>query len=518
MVMKPSGLFAVLTALFAAVLIGANIPDGGELGVTELESEVSLLSMLETESNEPNDPDDAYFKIPNFVFNHLAIELETQDRMECQRLCNERPTCRSYSYREPTKGDVEDVKDETQPESKEAKAQGTNDAAKNPPAARGTCAWSTEGLHYSIAWQFFTKAKDIDWQGNPHLTTENFHRFPGLEYQESSFQAIDGLEITECKQKCAEDPKCGAFSYNEKKFVCRLAGHGVHYDPAFSYYEKPGSLADSPSSKTDLDLEAAALGTQEKAAKHAEKINSGLKKAARERKDAADAISGMDKRFAMEKHAKVSATQRAEAALLAAKKKENKVKDVLVVQKSFETGYFKARGQAQESKTKEVALKKIEIANSEAEKARQEQTNAGEFRAKKLASAFNKKIMSHKLRIRKAKERLLKIKNKDMEDALKNEREEYQTLAIKEKKSIAKIEKSHEMKVKRLMATVAAAKEANLKAKKKLKKEREQAAQRTIDFANDDAVLRKKGRDQVTRLEQEYKAKIEAVIDAGPGA
>jgi len=514
MAMPPSGLFAVLTALFAAVIIGANIPDGRDLGVLELESEISLLSMHETARSDGDGEE--YFKIPNFVFNHMAVELNTQDRMECQRICNERLKCKSYSYREPTSADEEDVKDETQPKDDEEKAEGINDAAKNPPEALGTCAWSTEGLHYSLGWQFYTKAKDVDWKGNPHLTTNNFHKFSGLEYQESSFEAVKGLELKECKQKCAEDPKCGAFSYNEAKYICRLAGLGVHYDTAFSYYEKPITQTDSTMSKVDLDMQSESLATQEAAAKHAAHVNAGIKKVDREKRITAAVFAARAKRRTLERQKKVHHTRIAEKKLLAAKKKESHVKDVLAVQTSFETGYFENRGQAQESKTKEVKLKAMEIVNSEQEQERSEQTKSGEYRAKKQTADFNKKIVLHKIRIAQTKEKLLKLKNKELQESLKAQEESYQNLAVHEKKTVEKIEQAHEKKVAALKANVDASKAANIKAKKKVEAATLLASEQEITFGKEDEELKMNGISAVKTLKAEFAAKVKAIIMKGP--
>ena len=63
--------------------------------------------------------------------------------------------------------------------------------------------WSMESIRYNSEWIFYTKAKDVDWEGKPHLTTENFHAFPGLEYQESSYAQQKDTKLTPCMTKCA---------------------------------------------------------------------------------------------------------------------------------------------------------------------------------------------------------------------------------------------------------------------------------------------------------------------------
>ena len=112
------------------------------------------------------------------------------------------PQCRSFSFRAPTAADQKDSKDTTAPEGSEEKAEDDADE-KTPAYLPGLCMWSMESIHYNSEWIFYTKAKDVDWQGKPHLTTENFHAFPGLEYQESSYAELTGTKIVPCRTKCA---------------------------------------------------------------------------------------------------------------------------------------------------------------------------------------------------------------------------------------------------------------------------------------------------------------------------
>jgi len=510
-------LFTVLAALCAAVIIGANVPDFRE-GALELDTEVILLSMHETaQANtgvDPQDDADAYFKIPNFVFSHLSVALDTRDRMECQRLCNERDKCRSYSYRDPTSEEQEDALDSTAPRSQQAKAEKVNDAVKDPPKPKGTCIWSTEKLHYSTDWKFFTKVMDLDWQGKPHLTTENFHKFPGLAYQESSYPSEKGIELIACQDKCAKDPKCGAFSYNEKQLSCRPAGSGVHYDRKFSYYEKPGGVS---ASKEDLDLEAVELSSQEKSAKQAELVAYALKRKIRENKAQAASETRIAQESSREKDAKVKTLQDAEKGLLAIKAEENRVKDRLAVQSSFETGYFQARGSAQEKKTKEVELKRLELVNSEKRSERDSEAESGEYRIKKSKADVDRKITEQKLKISQTKEKLMKIKNRNMEDELQTQGQTYKNLALREKEAIIEIEKGHEKKVELLKSKVQATKEAAVKAKENLAREEIQVVEQQKNFDEEREKLKKSGAAKVNRVKAEYQGKIDAIILVGMG-
>lgn len=163
----------------------------------------------------------AYFKIPNFEFSHLATVETVADRMACQRICNSSECnsyvfsiaphdvvseirCSSYSYREATSAEEEEAQDTTPMEDKEEKAENLKEASKTPPTPKGVCKWSPESLHYRLGWDFYTKAKDVDWQGQPHLTTENFHKFPGLEYEERNFKMQKDKTMTECRDTCAQ--------------------------------------------------------------------------------------------------------------------------------------------------------------------------------------------------------------------------------------------------------------------------------------------------------------------------
>ena len=112
------------------------------------------------------------------------------------------PQCRSFSFRAPTAADQKDSKDTTAPEGAEEKAEDDADG-KKPAYLPGLCMWSVESIHYDSGWTFYTKAKDTDWQGKPHLTTENFHKFPGLEYQESSYAEQKDTKLIPCRRKCA---------------------------------------------------------------------------------------------------------------------------------------------------------------------------------------------------------------------------------------------------------------------------------------------------------------------------
>ena len=154
----------------------------------------------------------------------MSEPVAAQTLHECQNTCNGRtskpnpnstvlqcminvcvcavPQCRSFSFRAPTAADQKDSKDTTAPEGAEEKAEDDADG-KKPAYLPGLCMWSVESIHYDSGWTFYTKAKDIDWAGKPHLTTENFHKFPGLEYQESSYAEQKDTKLIPCRTKCA---------------------------------------------------------------------------------------------------------------------------------------------------------------------------------------------------------------------------------------------------------------------------------------------------------------------------
>jgi hypothetical protein len=464
---------ASLAVLFIAAIIATSLPDTRD-GLSELGSEVSLLSEREAgnggEVEQPDhgsdkpafDDPDAYFKIPNFVFSHLAESQPAADRMECQRICNANPKCRSYSYREASQEEVENQKNETPAEDAEEKAEGIKDAVKNPPQPSGECLWSVEGLHYALGWKFYTKAKDLDWKGQPHLTTENFHTFPGLEYQESSFKTHNGKSLATCKSMCAEDPKCGAFSFNEEASLCRLAGNGVHYDPHFSYYEKPSTGVEEANpgmSEADLESNAQMLASQEKSAKAAANQAGAVNKKKRQEEESRKQQANNYNRIHQEKEHKSNQLNRAEDSLLSSKREEAAAKDRVKVESAFESGYFMSRGMAQEKKIKEVKIKKMMLASQEQAEVRENQKKAGESEYKKRKSDNAKKVATHELKIQTSKEKLGKIKNEEMADALKDQEQGYKNLALDEEKAMLAIQKKHEVKVASLKHAVASMKD-----------------------------------------------------------
>jgi hypothetical protein len=521
--MPDSGLFAVLVALFVATIIGSNTPESGDGVMSLMASEVSLLAVEQSSRDAPaegepssvnlEDPN-AYIKIPNFVFSHLAVEAYTPDRMACQRLCNEKPLCRSYSYREPSDEELEAAKNKQPVEDDEDKAQKTNDAIKNPPRPPGVCMWSVEGLHYRIGWKFFTKAKDVDWMGRPHLTTENFHEFTGLEYQESNYKTLQNEELASCKDKCAKDPKCGAVSYNEKHLLCRLAGSGVHYDAGFDYYEKPVEQENGPT-ESDFSINAAMLSSQETSAKNAAKQAGMVAKAKRDKEQLAHARFMAAHKAVKEKERKASALSAAEQGLLQMKKKEKDTKYDFKVQAAFQQGYFASRGAAQEKKTKEVKLKALELANLEGEEKRKHQQSSGEFTHKQQQRAKETKIMWHELNIQTAKEKLQRLKNEQMEAGLKKQEHSYENLATEEKDAIAAVEKAHEEKVAALKRHVGKLKqhleieqEKLLNAKAEAISTKNENHQKIVDMKQMNA-------NEVQALKDSTKAKIQALMMEG---
>jgi len=471
-VMRGAPLITALTAVLVAV-IGSNSPEEPDDRVSLLEGELNLLA-LGTASGEgvrnlgsdrvALDAPDAYYKIPNFEFEHLATVETVVDRMECQRKCNQNKKCRSYSFSEPTKEEKEESKEATPVEDDVEKAEKLKVAVKNPPAPKAICKLTPESLHYRLGWSFFTKAKDVDWQGQPHLTTENFHEFPGLEYQEPGWKVHNDVTVDKCKADCAKDPKCGAFSYNSKGMLCRHAGRGINYNKHFAYYEKPQADEVHENAKNEAtDVQnARLLKAQEKQAKKAGEAQFARDKAKREKEEERFGKKHEVKRSAAERSQKHGTTENAEKSLVKMDHKERDTKDALKVQGAFVTGYFEARGASQEQKTKEVALKKMALQHQDYMLAREAEQKSGEFRTKKKKSDHLKLVTSHEMKMAEVKEQLMKVKNKQRERELRTQEEGYDELAKDESVNIRNIKRQHEEKLKSLKRWTENAQEAIL--------------------------------------------------------
>merc|ERR1711988_450145 len=250
--------------------------------------------------------------------------------------------------------------------------------------------------------------------GKPHLTTTNFHVFPGLEYQESSYKEESGVPEGTCKIQCAKDPKCGAFSYNEEKRICRRAGQGVHYDRLFSYYEKPSDrskIQDHQLTSTDFDERARLLKSQKKNAQRAAAAAIIKDRVDREKIEETAGKEASNKNVKKEKQAKKTALDRARGRLLSEEEREKTTKDTLKVRASFDKGYFKALGASQEEAVKENKLKALEVKQKDVTSAKEKFHKSGEFKVKHAAHLKARKITAAEAQIQKAKEGLMKITN-----------------------------------------------------------------------------------------------------------
>merc|ERR1712070_237729 len=467
MVMRFSGLlWLVLVAV-----IGVSTPSGEQAHLGPVDEAISMISLddepakgeakqEEDTSKAPdygsdspkNDSPDAYHQIPNFVFQHMSEPVNAQTLHECQATCNRIAKCRSFSFRAPTARDEKDEKDAQAPEGAEEKAEGLNDAAddKKQPYVPGLCLWSLESIHYKAGWTFYTKAKDLDWEGKPHLTTKNFHSFPGLEYQESSYAELTGLKENECNTKCAKDPKCQAFSYNEEHQLCRQAGAGVHYDPAFTYYEKPRTTEEAPNANEMYERNANTLASQEKASKKSieDLITANRKRT--EKSETRKLRMARVARMHAEAEAKSKLIDKSEKKLGDQKDRLSFLKSQVSIKQAFDTGYFRAMGVAHEKKTKEIKLKAQEIKQKDLLAAKESFKKTGEFQGKKAASLHERKVENAEIGIQTTQEKLMKLSNQKLKKSLDEQASRIAGMGGEESNSLEDIKEKHKAKIQTL--------------------------------------------------------------------
>jgi len=460
-------LWVVLVAVLAV-----SMSSGDEAHLDLIDEAVSLISLnnqlSETQANTQSAPEeadtktapdygddspkndgaDAYTSIPNFVFQHMAEPVAAQTLHDCQNACNRLPQCRSFSFRAPTAADQKDSKDTTAPEGSEEKAEDDADG-KTPAYLPGLCMWSMESIHYNDEWIFYTKAKDVDWQGKPHLTTENFHAFPGLEYQESSYAELTGTKFVPCRTKCAADPKCEAFSFNKEKQLCRHAGAGVHYDRTFTYYEKRQSAHSSPANGGEEALEqhSDALAAQEKSSKKSIQNMISVTKARTTKRETRHLKAFRVERNSKENKKKSAQLDMANQRLNTAKDHLSGMKSENTIKQAFDKAYFESAGAAYEKKSKEVKLKTQEIRQKDIFAAKESFVKSGEFQAKKAKSAHERKVEDAEIGIQTTKERISKVTNKQLKKKLDAEASRIAGMGMEEAGSIETIKRKHRKKI-----------------------------------------------------------------------
>merc|ERR1712072_451028 len=296
-----------------------------------------------------------YAWIPNFVMKHMAQELNVGNRLACERVCDKHETCRSYSYRSRDK----------------------------------LCVWSIQALHYHYDWNFYTKVREMDAFGH-FKHNGKYRKFDGVMYQEPGYKSYRGETVQQCQKLCDKVPKCKAFSYHESGERCLLTDAGIHYDPAFQYFEKPN--AKPPPSLNELADAEKRLQSQEKSAKIAKK----------------------DRILA-------SMRERAEKKLAREKRKEKSDKRLARMKAAYNEGYFKAKGVAAEKKLKEKSIKALR--KKEVDDKNERIRSAEKDKKAKITRERKKKKEERdaKKDLLGTKEKLVKLKNKEIQTEIAKE-------------------------------------------------------------------------------------------------
>jgi len=456
--------FSGLLWVVLVAILGVSTPSGEEAHLGPIDEAVSLISLDNQQADAgpeeakapdygddspKNDGADAYTNIPNFVFQHMAEPVSgAQTLHDCQKACNKLPQCRSFSFRAPSAADQKDSKDTTAPEGAKEKAEDDADG-KTLAYLPAICMWSMESIRYNSEWIFYTKAKDVDWEGKPHLTTQNFHAFPGLEYQESSYAQLEGTKFADCRTKCAADPKCEAFSFNKERHLCRHAGAGVHYDSTFTYYEKRQSAQSSSANGGEdvLEQNADALAAQETSSKKSIQNQISVTRARTDKREIRALRAMRVARDAKENTEKSAVRDIANQKLSAAKDQLSNMRSQNQIRQAFDRGYFDSAGSAHEKKTKEVKLKTQEIKQKDALAAKESFNKSGEFQAKKAASVQERKVADAEIGIQTTKERMRKVTNKQLKKRLDAEASKIAGMATEEADSIETIKDKHRKKI-----------------------------------------------------------------------
>merc|ERR1712183_475709 len=80
------------------VTIGNEMPEAESwLGVSE-GTGIGKISVALKGVTKGAKPKNEYARIPNFVLRHMAQELNVGNRLECERICDKKKSCLSYSW------------------------------------------------------------------------------------------------------------------------------------------------------------------------------------------------------------------------------------------------------------------------------------------------------------------------------------------------------------------------------------------------------------------------------------
>jgi len=393
----------------------------------------------------------AYTWIPNFVMKHMGEEENVKGGVAaCERVCNKHKTCLSYSFR----------------------------------AKDGLCIWSIEAMQYKYDWTFYTKVHEINALGKwTHYG--KYRRFPGLLYQEPGYQKFKNKSIKQCKKICTKVKKCKAFSYHERGRRCMLSDAGMHYDPEFQYYEKKSAAH----RKTTLDVEdeQEILQKQENAAKKGKRDRILESMRERNHKSTLTAREMRNKKVTREVFLKKKLKKGAEKRLRDEKAREAHDKRMARMKAAYNEGYFKAKGVIAEKKTKEKNIKAL----------RKKERHDKEERVNKKKARKQKKINKEKAKKKKerdtkkdlllTKEKLVKLKNKEIKDEISKEEhvldvarnlalakvEIHEDVVEKDKKKRRQAAEKSNKKVKEMKVKTAEADKAKKREMKKLEKQKD---------------------------------------------
>jgi len=318
-----------------------------------------------------------YDAIPGFVFRHMGQEQTVANVLDCEELCDKEDTCRSYSF--------------------------------NPKES--LCVWSIETIRYRLGWEFWTKVHELDAFGKWRHYGK-YRSFPDIMYQEPGYTQLKQVSVKNCQKTCNKDDKCKAFSYQAKRQRCYLADSGIHYDPAFTYYERRGMKPRK--NVMDMEDQQQALQVDEQAAKKAKRRRLVVSIQERQDKNAKTADEMRQKGNRRESDLKYAEKKHSENRLAREKTLEAHDKRLARMKTVYNEGYFKAKGVAAEKATKEKDIKRLRAKEVDDKDKRKEQMKKQKNRKKTEENRAKKERSEAQERLLTAKEKETKLKNEDM--------------------------------------------------------------------------------------------------------
>lgn len=246
-----------------------------------------------------------------------------------------------------------------------------------------------------------------------------YRKFDGVMYQEPGYKSYRGKTVQQCQKLCDKVPKCKAFSYHESGERCLLTDAGIHYDPAFQYFEKPN--AKPPPSLNELADAEKRLQSQEKSAKIAKKDRILASMREREGKVTRANRELRLKKVHRETALKKKYKERAEKKLAREKRKEKSDKRLARMKAAYNEGYFKAKGVAAEKKLKEKSIKALR--KKEVDDKNERIRSAEKDKKAKITRERKKKKEERdaKKDLLDTKEKLVKLKNKEIQTEIAKE-------------------------------------------------------------------------------------------------